>query len=84
MWLKSMNEQIITASANKQPLQMTYSELQKALVPYCKGKKPLLDMITDLWKASTPTPNYKKLELIKIIHPKLFEQFTRLVAKENG
>ena len=41
-------------------------------------------MIKDLWNASTPTPNYKKLEVIKIIHPKLFEQFTRLVAKENG
>lgn len=79
-----MNEKIITASADKKPLLMTYSELRKALEPFCKGKKPLLDMIKDLWNASTPTPNYKKLEVIKIIHPKLFEQFTRLVAKENG
>ncbi len=79
-----MNDQIITASTNKQPLQMTYSELQKALVPFCKGKKPLLDMIKDLWNASTPTPNLKKNQQVKIIHPKLFEQFTKMVAKENG
>ena len=79
-----MNEQIITASAGKKPLLMTYSELRKALEPFCKGKKPLLDMIKDLWKASTPTPNLRNNQQVRIIHPKLFEQFTRLVAKENG
>lgn len=79
-----MNEQIITASTNKKPLLMTYPELYKALNQFCKGKKPLLDMIVDLWKASTPTPNFRNHQQVKIIHPKLFEQFTRLVAKENG
>ena len=79
-----MNEQIITASANKQPLLLTYQELYKALSQFCKGKKPLLDMIKDLWKASTPTPNLKNNQQVKIIHPKLFEQFTKMVAKENG
>lgn len=79
-----MNEQIITASANKKPLLMTYSELYKALSQFCKGKKPLLDMIKDLWNASTPTPNLRKNQQVRIIHPKLFEQFTKMVAKENG
>jgi len=79
-----VNEQLITASANKQPLQMTYSELQKALVPFCKNKLPLVAMIHDLWKASTPTPSLRNNQQVRIIHPKLFEQFTRLVAKENG
>lgn len=79
-----MNDQVITASANKKPLLMTYGELKKALVPFCKDKRPLVDMITDLWKASTPTPNLRNNQQVRIIHPKLFEQFTRLVAKENG
>lgn len=79
-----MNEPLITASANKKPLLMTYGELKKALLPFCKDKRPLVDMIIDLWKASTPTPNLKKNQQVRIIHPKLFEQFTRLVAKENG
>lgn len=63
---------------------MTYPELYKALSKFCKGKKSLLDMIRDLWKASTPTPNLRNNQQVRIIHPKLFEQFTRLVAKENG
>lgn len=63
---------------------MTYGELKKALVPFCKDKRPLIDMIIDLWKASTPTPNLRNNQQVRIIHPKLFEQFTRLVAKENG
>lgn len=79
-----MNDQVITASANKKPLLMTYPELYKALSQFCKGKKPLLDMIKDLWLASTPTPDMRNKHQVKIIHPKLFEQFTRLVAKENG
>lgn len=79
-----MNDQVITASANKKPLLMTYGELKKALVPFCKDKRPLVDMIIDLWKSSTPTPNLRNNQQVRIIHPKLFEQFTRLVAKENG
>lgn len=79
-----MNEQIITATANKKPLLLTYTELNKALSHFCKGKKPLLDMIKDLWNVSTPTPNFRNHQQIRIIHPKLFEQFTKMVAKENG
>ena len=79
-----MNDQVITASHNKKPLLMTYQDLRKSLVPFCKGKKPLLEMINDLWKASTPTPNLRNNQQVRIIHPKLFEQFTKLVAKENG
>lgn len=63
---------------------MTYQELHKALSQFCKGKKPLLDMIKDLWNVSTPTPQMRNNHQVKIIHPKLLEQFTRLVAKENG
>lgn len=63
---------------------MTYQELKKTLVPFCKGKKPLLDMINDIWNISTPTPNFKDNQLVKIVFPKYFEQFVRLCLKENG
>lgn len=79
-----MNDQLITASSGKKPLLMTYAELRKTLVPFCKGKKPLLDMINDIWKISTPTPNFRNGSVIKIVFPKYFEQFVHLCMKENG
>ena len=79
-----MNDQPIIASQNKQPLLMTYQELKKTLVPFCKGKRPLIDMINDIWNISTPTPNFKDNQLVKIVFPKYFEQFVRLCLKENG
>lgn len=79
-----MNDQPIIASATKKPLLMTYQELRKTLVPFCKGKKPLLDMINDIWKISTPTPDIRNNGMVKIIFPRYFEQFVRLCMKENG
>ena len=61
-----MNDQVITASANKKPLLMTYGELKKALVPFCKDKRPLVDMIIDLWKSSTPTPNLRNNQQVRM------------------
>ena len=63
---------------------MTYQELRNTLVPFCKGKKPLLDMIKDIWNSATPQPQRVKGQLVKMILPKQFQEFTTLCLKENG
>lgn len=69
---------------NNQPLLMTYQELRKTLIPYCKGKRPLLDMIRDIWNSSTPQPQRVNNQVVKMILPTHFKQFTELCIKENG
>ena len=78
-----MNE-VIPASVTKKPLLLTYQQLRTVLTPYCKGKKPLLDMIRDIWNSSVPTPNVYKNQLVKMIYPQHFEQFVRLCVQENS
>lgn len=73
-----MNEQ------PKQPLVMTYNELRKTLVPFCKGKKPLLDMINDIWNSATPQPQLIQGRIVKMIFPGHFEKFINLLIQENG
>jgi hypothetical protein len=63
---------------------MTYQELQNTLVPFCKGKKTLLDMIKDIWKGATPQPNLVNRQTVKMILPKQLRTFTALCLKENG
>lgn len=70
--------------SKEQPLLMTYQELRKTLVPYCKGKKPLLDMIRDIWNSAIPQPHLVKGQQVKMIKPGHFKQFAELCLKENG
>lgn len=77
-------DQPIPASQNKQPLLVTLPLLKKSFAPFCKGKKPLLDMIVDIWNAGIPQPQTHNGQLVKMIYPQHLEQFTRQVAKENG
>lgn len=63
---------------------MTYNELRKTLIPFCKGKKPLLDLVKDMWKEATPQPGLIKGQFVKMILPKQFQEFTALCLKENG
>lgn len=69
---------------NNQPLLMTYQELRKTLIPYCKGKKALLDDVKDIWNSATPQPQRIKGQIVKMILPKQFQEFARLCIKENG
>lgn len=80
-----MNEQVISAYTSK-PLMLTYVQLRKVLVPFCKGKKPLLDMINDIWNSSIPQPNadLKTGQQLKMVFPQHFVGFARLCLKENG
>lgn len=75
----------LSNSANpSSPLLMTYGELVKTLVPYCQGKKPLIDMIGDIWKAAIPQPNLINGKQVRMINEKQFREFAALVLKENG
>lgn len=75
----------LSNSANpSSPLLMTYGELVKTLAPYCQGKKPLIDMIGDIWKAAIPQPNLINGKQVRMINEKQFREFAALVLKENG
>ena len=75
----------LSNSANpSSPLLMTYGELVKTLAPYCQGKKPLIDMISDMWKAAIPQPNLINGKQVRMINEKQFREFAALVLKENG
>jgi len=63
---------------------MTYAEWRKTLLPYCKGKKTLLDGINDLWKVAIPQPQTLKGQQVKMILPKHFQEFVSMCLKENG
>ena len=70
---------------NNQPLLMTYLELRKTLIPFCKGKKALIDGINDIWKSAIPQPNTTYHgKIVKMILPSQFKEFTQLCLKENG
>jgi hypothetical protein len=69
---------------NKQPVMLTWVGLKQTLYPYCKGKRALYDMVADLWKVSTPTPNLVNGSIVKIILPQQFKAFVELALKENG
>lgn len=66
------------------PLLMTYKMLCDSLFPYCYGKKALIDYVKDIWKQATPTPQYHKNSVVKIITPKNFYDFINMAVKENG
>ena len=66
------------------PLMMTYRMLRKSLVPFCHGKKALLDCIDDIWKDATPVPQKLNGSVVKIIFPKHFFSFVAAVKKEVG
>ena len=66
------------------PLLMTYKMLCDSLFPYCYGKKALIDYVKDIWKQATPTPQYYKNSIVKIITPKNFYDFINMAVKENG
>lgn len=63
---------------------MTYTEWYRTLIPFCHGKKHLIDGIKDIWKSAIPQPQKIKNQVVKMILPKHFEEFTKLCAKENG
>ena len=69
---------------NKQPLIMSRQELFKTLLPFTEGKKVLIDMIQDIWNSSVPQPSKVNGQFVRMIFPKHWEDFTKLVAKENG
>ena len=69
---------------NNQPLLMTYLELRKTLIPFCKGKRNLIDGINDIWKSAIPQPNLINGKSVKMILPSQFKEFTQLCLKENG
>ena len=69
---------------NGKPLIMSYDELCKTLLPYCYGKKPLIDMINDIWKASIPQPSLLNGKHVRMIFSSHFKQFAELALKENG
>lgn len=57
---------------------------RRTLLPYCRGKKHLLDGINDLWKGCVPTPNYHRHGVVKIVLPTTILQFVELAQTENG
>lgn len=79
-----MNTILESSTLTKKPLLMTYKLLRKTLIPYCKGKKPLLDMINDIWNVGVPQPTGYNGQIVKMIYPQHLEGFARLCLKENG
>jgi hypothetical protein len=78
-----MNSQL-PSSNNRKPLIVTYPLLRKIFVPYCKGKKPLLDAINDIWNTAVPQPQMYKGQVLKMIFPQHIDEFVKLLVKENG
>ena len=66
------------------PLLMSYPELYSTLAPYCQGKKVLLDMIMDIWKAAVPQPSLVNGKHVRMIFNNQFRDFAQLVLNENG
>lgn len=75
---------VIGLMNRKKPLVMTKQQLEFVLNPYCLGKQVLLDYVQDLWNSSTPLPNSMNGQIVKLIHPRLFLSFAKLVEQENG
>ena len=63
------------------PIVMNYSQLEKTLLPYCYGKRILIQAIKDIWASATPMPNSSS---IRIIMPKHFYDFINIAVQENG
>ena len=81
-----MNPNALESAVNNngRPLLMSYDELCKTLLPYCAGKKPLIDMINDIWKSAVPQPNLINGKHVRMIFNNQFRDFAQLVLKENG
>jgi len=69
--------------SGKKPLVLTLAMLRKILLPFTKGKKPLIDNIMDIWNSAIPTPNVHNGQIVKIIYPEHFLAFVQLAEKEN-
>jgi len=60
---------------------MNFPQLEKTLLPYCYGKRVLIQAIKDIWASATPMPNSSS---IRIIMPKHFYDFVNIAVKENA
>lgn len=63
------------------PLLMNYAQLEKTLLPYCYGKKMLIQAIKDIWASAIPIPHSAT---VRMIMPKHFIQFIDVAVKENA